>query len=120
VLAWGTRVELGVGKAVDPGPGRARLVASQGDRPAAVVGAVSRHVDDAAARAKWTDWKQRCRVIDGAADRGAGAEQLARRTLDRSGKRGGGLLVAEARPPHHLNLQRRPRPLHHGHADPPV
>jgi hypothetical protein len=63
------------------------------------------------------DWKQRCRVIDGAADRGAATEQLARRTLDRSGKRGGGFLLADARPPHHLNLQRRPRPLHHGHGN---
>ena len=61
--------------------------------------------------------KQRHRMVDGAADRGAAAEQLARRALDRGGEGGGRFLVADQRPADHLHLQRRTGPLHHGDRD---
>src|SRR5262249_543372 len=68
-------------QAVDADAGRHRLVAGERDRAAAIVGAVAGDIDDAPARAKWAVWKQRRRVIDGAADRGAAARQLGRRRV---------------------------------------
>src|SRR4029079_8213890 len=59
---------------VDPDAGGHCLVAGERDRPTAIVGAVAGDVDDPAAGAKRAAGKQRERVIDGPADRGAAAE----------------------------------------------
>ena len=57
------------------------------------------------------------RIVDGAADRGAAAEQLARRALDRGGERFCGGLVLDHHPRHHMDLQARAGPLQHGDGD---
>ena len=85
--------------------------------PAAIIGAVAGDVDDAPAGAKRAAGKQRRSVIDGPADRGAAAEQLARHAFDRGGKGRRGLLVTDRAPFRHLDLHHRSRPLHHGDGD---
>src|SRR6266513_3715875 len=79
-------IEVGLeredGQAVDADAGCKRGIAGERHRAAAVVRAVAGNIDDAPARLKWTRCKQRRRVIDGAADGGAAAEEFARRTFD--------------------------------------
>ena len=58
--------------------------------------------------------KQRAAIIDRAADRGAAAKELTRRSFDRGSEGGGGLLIADSAPGDHLDVKRRAGPLHHG------
>src|SRR6516164_1072272 len=114
-------VEIGLERqnwqAVDADAGGDGLVARHGHRASAVVGAVAGDVDDAPAAAKRAFREEGGCIIDGAADRGAAAEQLARHTLDRGGKRTRALLIADPRPSDHVHLQHGPGPLHHGDRD---
>ncbi len=104
-------------QAVDADTGSNRLVAGDGDRTAAIVGAVAGDVDDPAPALIGIPGKQRHCMIDGAADRGAAAKQLPRRTLDGGGENGCRFLVTDPCPSDHLDLQRRPGPLRHGDCD---
>ena len=61
--------------------------------------------------------QQRHRGIDRARDRGAAAEQRARRRRDLVGERIGRGRVGNLRPRHGDHLQRRPGPLHHDDGD---
>ena len=57
------------------------------------------------------------RIIDGAADRRAAAEQLARRRVDRCGEGFGARLVLDQRPIGDHDVQQRSGPLKHGDGD---
>ncbi len=94
-----------------------RIVACRGRRASAIVGAVAGDVDDAPRTLELCLWEQRHGVVDGAADRGAAAEQGSGRQVDGIGKGTHRDLVVDEHPGHHLHLQRRAGPLHHGHRD---
>jgi hypothetical protein len=104
---------------VDANPGAQRIIARLPCRTAAIVGAVAGNVDDAPAARKPASGDQGDGLVDRTADRCAAAEQLPGGGFDGIGdrpQRGGAVY---AHPRHHLNLQRRTRPLHHGDGDRP-
>src|SRR5712691_10049204 len=94
-------VEIGLERedrqAVDADAGGNRLVACERHWTASIVGAVAGHIDHPPRRPKRALGKQCGRIVDGAADRGAAAEQLTRGALDRGGESGRALLVADQR-----------------------
>jgi len=106
-------------QAVDANPGAQRIIARLPCRTTAIIGAVTGNIDDAPAAGKSASGDEGDSLVDGAADRRAAAEQLPGSSLDGIGhrpQRGG---AVDAHPRHHLNLQRRTRPLHHGDRDCP-
>src|SRR5216683_5937852 len=80
-----TGLERQDGQAVDDDPSGDRRVARRRGGPADIVGAVAGYVDDAALAGERALREEAERIVDGAADRGAAAEQFARRRGDGGG-----------------------------------
>src|SRR5712671_1543114 len=100
---------------VDADAGAGRIVAGRGDGPAGIIRAVARYVDDAPRRAEGILRQQQAGIIDRAADRGAAAEQLARRGFNRDREGFRRRFVPDQHPGDDLDLQPRAGPLEHRH-----
>ena len=117
VIAVEIRLERKDRQAVDADAIGDRFVARRCHGASAIIAAIARHVDDAAAAAERGSGEKHPRIIDRAADRGAAAEQLSPRIFDRIGKRVHTSRVRDKRPIDGLHMQFRTGPLHHGDRD---